>query len=115
MASSSVSAASRRRGDSADAPRQAPRRFGFGRLALFRGVERGARALGGRSFYRRVFLAPGRFRVRRERVAVAGLPSGLAGFRIAQFSDLHAGPFLGAGTSPRSWRRRTRRRRTWSW
>jgi len=36
------------------------------------------------------------FEVRRVRVPVAGLPRGLAGVRIAQVSDLHAGSFFSA-------------------
>ena len=36
------------------------------------------------------------FEVRRVRIPVAGLPRGLAGLRIAQVSDLHAGSFFSA-------------------
>ncbi len=54
-------------------------------------------ALGGRSFYRRRFLAPGRLVLREERVPRRDLPPALAGFTLAQLSDLHAGPFLGRG------------------
>lgn len=60
-------------------------------------MEGGARWLGGRRLYHRRSLAPGRLRVRRERLAVEGLPAALEGFRIAQLSDVHAGPFLGRG------------------
>ncbi len=77
--------------------RQPPRRFGRWRLGLCRALEAGAARLGGRALYRRSALAPGRFDVRREVVRVPGLPRGLEGFRIAHLSDLHAGPFLGAG------------------
>lgn len=54
-------------------------------------------ALGGRAFYRRRFLSPGRFVLREERVGCAALAPQLAGFTLAQLSDLHAGPFLGPG------------------
>ena len=83
--------------DAPGAPRVAPRRYGGARIALCKVLERGCARLGGRAFYRRRSLAPGRFRVRRETVAVPGLPPGLEGFRVAQLSDLHAGPFLGEG------------------
>src|SRR5690606_1160454 len=63
----------------------------------FLAVERTLAALGGRAFYRRRHLAAGRFRVRREDVAVAGLGPGLEGFTLAQLSDPHGGRFLGAG------------------
>ncbi len=72
-----------------------PRRFSAPRLALFRGVERLCRLLGGRRAYRRLFLD--RLRVREELLAVPGLPEGLSGLTLAQVSDLHAGPYLGAG------------------
>ena len=75
--------------------RVAPRRHSAFRLWAFRALERVALTLGGRRFYRRWFLAPGRFEVRREDVRVPAAE--LDGFRIAQLSDLHAGPFLGAG------------------
>jgi len=74
-----------------------PRRFSSARLALFRVIEHTCVLLGGRAFYRRCHLAPGRFRVREERVEVAGLDAALDGFAIAHLSDLHAGPFLGRG------------------
>ena len=77
--------------------RQEPRRFGAGRLAFFDRLQRVCAALGGRSFYRRTFLARGRFRVRHETVRAPGLAAELEGFRIVQLSDPHAGPFLGAG------------------
>lgn len=64
------------------------------RLAAFRAVEGVARALGGRRFYRRRFLSARRIAVREERVAVRDLPPALEGFTIAQWGDLHAGPFL---------------------
>lgn len=71
-----------------------PRRHSLGRRALFRTVEGLCRLAGGRRFYRWRYLAPGRLRVRREEVAVAGLPAALDGFAICQLSDFHAGPFL---------------------
>jgi len=64
---------------------------------LFRAVETVLAALGGRAFYRRRFLAHGRFRVRAERVVVPGLPRALDGWKIAQLSDIHAGTFLARG------------------
>lgn len=73
----------------------APRRFSGARLALFRGVEGLCRLLGGRRLYR--WTALRRLRARDEVVAVPGLPADLDGVVIAQVSDLHAGPFLGAG------------------
>ncbi len=84
-------------GTSADDMRLAPRRHSDLRIAAVRAVMRLAAACGGRRFYRRRYLARGRFRVREECVAVAGLPPSLAGFTLAQLSDLHAGPFLAAG------------------
>lgn len=77
--------------------RVAPRRFSRARLAAFRAIERASALLGGRAFYRARHLAPGRFRVREERVRVPGLPRALDGLRVAQLSDLHGGSFLGAG------------------
>lgn len=77
--------------------RQPQRRHSLLRRATFAAIAYGSAALGGRALYRRGWLATGRFRVREEVVRVPGLPAGLAGFRIAQLSDLHAGPFLGAG------------------
>ncbi len=74
-----------------------PRRFSRARLAAFHASETLAAWLGGRAFYRRAFLAAGRLRVRHERVRVPELPRGLVGLRIVQWSDLHAGPFLGRG------------------
>jgi hypothetical protein len=78
-------------------PRVPPRRHGWPRRAFFRAVEVCAALLGGRAFYRRRFLAPGRLVLREERVPVRGLDARLSGFTIAQLSDLHAGPFLGRG------------------
>lgn len=77
--------------------RQPHRRHSRARRAFFAAIAHGSAALGGRALYRRGWLAAGRFRVREEVVRVPGLPGGLDGFRIAQLSDLHAGPFLGAG------------------
>ncbi len=73
------------------------RRFSERRLAFFRAVEGCAAALGGRRAYRRRHLAPGRFRLREERIEWPGLPPGLDGLTIAQLSDFHGGRFLGAG------------------
>lgn len=78
-------------------PRVAPRRHSLTRRILFSLAERCARLLGGRAYYRRRHLGPGRFRVRHEILNVPGLPAELQGFRIAHLSDLHAGPFLGPG------------------
>lgn len=77
--------------------RVAPRRHSWLRRAGFRAAESLARCAGGRAFYRARHLRSGRFVVREERIAAAWLPQALDGFRIAQLSDLHAGPFLGAG------------------
>jgi predicted MPP superfamily phosphohydrolase len=78
-------------------PRVAPRRHPPARRFLFALAERCARLLGGRAYYRRWRLGPGRFRVRHEVLEIAELPAVLEGFRIAHLSDLHAGPFLGRG------------------
>ncbi|MFT5052301.1 MAG: putative MPP superfamily phosphohydrolase [Chlamydiales bacterium] len=75
----------------------APRRHSDARLAFFRAAERLFVWAGGRRFYRHFFLRAGRFVVREERVYVPDLPPELDGFSIAQLSDFHAGPFLGAG------------------
>ena len=72
-----------------------PRRYSKRWLAFSRFVERTASLLGGRAFYRRWFLSPGRFRIRDERVEVSRLPAGLHGLRIVQLSDLHGGRFVG--------------------
>lgn len=74
-----------------------PRRYSPLRRGVFRALEEGAAWLGGRRWYQRRSLAPGRFRLRRERVVVPGLPAGLEGAVVAQFSDLHAGRFMGDG------------------
>lgn len=79
------------------APRLAPRRFSRGRLLAFQGMETLAAALGGRAFYRATSLSRGRLQLREERVVVPGLAAELEGLLILQISDLHAGPFLGAG------------------
>ncbi len=79
------------------AVRVPPRRHSRARRSFFRAAEQLAAALGGRRWYRRSQLAADRVAQRTERVAVPGLPPALAGFRIAHLSDLHAGPFLGAG------------------
>ena len=78
-------------------PRKTPRRYGRVRLFVCTVLEHFSRLLGGRVFYRRHFLSPSALRVRHERVEVADLPRGLAGLKVAQLSDLHAGAFLGAG------------------
>lgn len=67
------------------------------RIAVFRAIMKTCAFLGGRAFYRRTRLRNGRFRIREERIRVPNLPPGLDGFRIAQLSDLHGGPFLGEG------------------
>lgn len=72
------------------------RRHGDLRLALFGAAERAAAGLGGRRFYRRRYLAPGRLVVREERVPVPDLPAPLEGLTVAHWSDLHGGPFLRA-------------------
>ncbi len=77
--------------------RQAPRRFSRARIRAFRAAERACALLGGRALYRRVWLAPGRLRVRQEVLRVSGLAPALEGFSIVHLSDLHAGPFLGRG------------------
>ena len=74
-----------------------PRRHSALRMRTFETIERLFVVCGGRRFYRARHLAPGRFLVREELVRVAGLAPDLAGFTIAQLSDLHAGPFLGGG------------------
>ena len=74
-----------------------PRRYSKLRRSLFRGFEELTARLGGRRWYARQWLAPGRFRLRREVVLVPGLPPGLEGAVVAQFSDLHAGNFMGDG------------------
>ena len=79
-----------------EAHRQPPRRHGRGRRALFGACQELARVLGGRAWYRRRYLAPGRFLVRHERIAV-GADCPLVGQRWVQLSDIHAGPFLGPG------------------
>lgn len=73
-----------------------PRRLGGLRLGFCSFLERAAQVLGGRRYYRWRHLGPD-VHQRRERVALRGLPDDLVGFRIAHLSDLHAGPFLGAG------------------
>jgi predicted MPP superfamily phosphohydrolase len=78
-------------------PRVAPRRHSRLRRAIFRSVEQTTAFCGGRALYRATSLAPGRLRVRDERVEVRGLPDGLHGFTIAHLSDLHGGPFLRRG------------------
>ena len=75
----------------------APRRFSRLRIAAFAVIERIAALMGGRALYRRRHLSPARLHVREEWVEVPGLPPDLHGFSIAHLSDLHAGPFLGAG------------------
>jgi predicted MPP superfamily phosphohydrolase len=77
--------------------RQPFRRHTLARRAAVRVCEVGARAVGAAALYRRHFLARERLLVRRETLAIANLPRGLDGFRVAQLSDIHAGPFLGRG------------------
>jgi predicted MPP superfamily phosphohydrolase len=78
-------------------PRVAPRRHSRLRLRTFRAFERAASWCAGRRFYKRFALAPGRFVLRDERIAVADLPPALEGFTIAHLSDLHGGAFMAAG------------------
>ncbi|MCB9916285.1 MAG: metallophosphoesterase [Planctomycetes bacterium] len=73
------------------------RRYSDAFLAFALGVEVVCAALGGRRWYRARHLAPARLALRRERVVVPDLPDGLAGLRLAQLSDLHAGRYLGRG------------------
>ncbi|MBK8180686.1 MAG: metallophosphoesterase [Planctomycetes bacterium] len=75
-----------------------PRRHGKGRLAAFWLAEQSARFLGGRAFYRRRHLSPGRLRLRREVLPVAGLALELEGFCVVQLSDFHGGNLLSAGS-----------------
>lgn len=72
-----------------------PRRYSQLRVQTFRWTQRLLAALGARRFYRAWSLAPGRFEVRHERIEVPQLPADLEGLRIVQWSDLHAGPYLG--------------------
>lgn len=67
------------------------------RLGTVRLAMQTAALLGGRRFYRRRYLRPGRFVLREEPIPVPRLPAELEGFTIAQLSDLHAGPFLRGG------------------
>lgn len=83
--------------DSEGGARVAPRRHSDLRIRTFEGIERLCAMLGGRRLYRARHLAAGKFLVREEVIRVAGLAERLAGFRIAQLSDLHAGPFLRGG------------------
>jgi hypothetical protein len=77
--------------------RQPLRRHSLLRRAAVRAAECATLAVGGRAWYRRSHLrAPG-LRVRRELILHPELPDSLCGLRVAQLSDLHAGPFLGAG------------------
>ena len=75
----------------------APRRFSRLRIAAFAVIERLAVLLGGRALNRWRNLSRGRLRLREEWVEVPGLPAALEGFCLVHLSDLHAGPFLGAG------------------
>jgi len=77
--------------------RRPARRFSAPRRAFGRTVEAVAVALGGRRLYRRRHLSRGRFLLREERLVVRGLPPGLHGFTVVQWSDLHPGPFLREG------------------
>jgi len=78
-------------------PRVAPRRLSAWRVWFFRRIEGVLMLLGGRALYRHTWLRAGRFRIREERIFVPGLPADLEGFRVAQLTDLHAGPFLAGG------------------
>jgi predicted MPP superfamily phosphohydrolase len=83
--------------DDIPALRQVRRHHRLARRTAVKLLSRAASALGGRAWYRRRWLASGGFELREECVPVPGLPPGLHGFRVVQLSDLHAGPFLGAG------------------
>lgn len=78
-------------------PKQAPRRHSKWRLFFFGACRRLTEWLGGRAFYRWRHLRPGRLLVRHEVLCTPDLPASLQGFSILHLSDLHAGPFLGAG------------------
>lgn len=87
--------------------RQPPRRHSNLRILVFKVAEVLARWAGGRRFYRRFFLAKGRFDLRREVLLVPGrcLQSGASDpkgeqvreLTIIQLSDIHAGAFLRGG------------------
>lgn len=77
--------------------RVAPRRHSRLRLWTFRAFEWVAASLGGRAWYARAVLGPGRFLLREEQVFVRDLPRALEGFTLAQLSDLHGGSFLARG------------------
>jgi len=72
------------------------RRYSKWRGRIFRAFECTAVLCGGRAFYRRRYLSAGRLLVREEVVRVPDLPEALEGLKIAQWGDLHAGPFLRA-------------------
>jgi len=74
-------------------PRRRPRIV----IALGYVLETACALLGGRALYHAANLAPGRFRLRQERLEVPDLAPELVGLRIAQLSDLHAGRFVGEG------------------
>ncbi|MCA9002708.1 MAG: metallophosphoesterase, partial [Planctomycetes bacterium] len=78
-------------------PAQVPRRHSALRLGIFGLCKRLAQWAGGRAFYRGWFLNPKRIVLRREWVCAPDLPAELEGLTILHLSDLHAGPFLGAG------------------
>jgi predicted MPP superfamily phosphohydrolase len=63
----------------------------FLRLAAVTGLE--LAAIGGLGAYA-LWGEPGWIQLERVAVPIPGLPAGLAGLRIAQLSDLHAGPDL---------------------
>lgn len=72
-----------------------PRRYGRARLALMAGLRRlGEGLLGGRRRVARTLARPGGLELARVAVPVPGLHPDLAGLRLVQLSDLHAGPFL---------------------
>jgi predicted MPP superfamily phosphohydrolase len=69
--------------------------LGFARQAAIPGARRrrgGRRAIRGR----RVWLVYGRLnlQITQQRIRLARLPKAFAGFRIAQLSDIHIGPFM---------------------
>ena len=54
--------------------------------------------IGGKRFYSSAYLGEGRLAIREESLRVPDLAEGLDGFTLAHLSDLHAGPFVGAGS-----------------
>jgi predicted MPP superfamily phosphohydrolase len=77
--------------------RQPYRRHSLVRRAAVRVCENGCRAFGVAAIYRHRWLARERLSIRTETVARPDLPRGLDGFRVAQLSDIHGGPFIRRG------------------